>query len=120
MVYIVQREENQYLVNHLSTCQVLCIEYFNLNNKLNLVATDNLNFQLRKLRFKMLNNGPDESAKMRWNKYSRSDPHDFIIPCHESMNYVLSVASDYLTWQRVKAFSSYHCIFKYDESFSRS
>lgn len=42
-------EENQYLVNHLSTCQVLCIDYFNLYNKLNLVATDNLNFQMRKL-----------------------------------------------------------------------
>lgn len=68
MVYILQREENQYLVNPLSTCQVLCIDYFNLYNKLNLVATDNLNFQMRKLKFKMLNNGLDESAKMRWNK----------------------------------------------------
>lgn len=82
MVYILQREENQYLVNRLSTCQVLCIDYFNLYNKLNLVATDNLNFQMRKLKFKMLSNGQDESAKMRRNKYSRSDPHDSIIPCH--------------------------------------
>ena len=87
MVYILQREESQYLMNRLSTCQVLCIDYFNLYNKLNLVATDNLNFQMRKLKFKMLNNGQDESAKMRWNKYSRSDLHDSIIPCHESTNY---------------------------------
>lgn len=87
MVYILQREENQYLMNCLSTCQVLCIDYFNLYNKLNLVVTDNLNFQMRKLKFKMLNNGQDESAKMRWNKYSRSDLHDSIILCHESMNY---------------------------------